>query len=275
MAKQSAPMEVVEPRNGRTFSHVVFDFDGTLSLIREGWPQVMIPQMIEVLAPLQHGMSPQALTALITEDVVELTGKETIFQMNRLAERVTQFGGTPADPLAYKAEYLRRLMLHIGHRREALKSGLKKTDDLLLPGSRTLLEGLVARGCTLYLASGTDQPYVVEEAKLLDVARYFGPHIYGAREDDRGTGNLKRMVIERLLRENNVHGSVLLGFGDGFVEIEEVTSAGGYAVGVASDEAAGGGAIDPWKRQRLMRAGAKAIIPDFGDGHALLSFLFD
>jgi hypothetical protein len=27
-------------------SHVLFDFDGTLSLIHEGWPQVMIPELL-------------------------------------------------------------------------------------------------------------------------------------------------------------------------------------------------------------------------------------
>src|ERR1051325_4565435 len=32
-----------------TFRSALFDFDGTLSLIREGWPQVMIPMMVGVL----------------------------------------------------------------------------------------------------------------------------------------------------------------------------------------------------------------------------------
>ena len=27
----------------------VFDFDGTLSLIRQGWPNVMVPMMVEAL----------------------------------------------------------------------------------------------------------------------------------------------------------------------------------------------------------------------------------
>jgi serine/threonine-protein kinase len=31
------------------FRSVLFDFDGTLSLIREGWPQVMVPMMVSVL----------------------------------------------------------------------------------------------------------------------------------------------------------------------------------------------------------------------------------
>jgi len=28
----------------------VFDFDGTLSCVREGWPEIMIPMMVEELA---------------------------------------------------------------------------------------------------------------------------------------------------------------------------------------------------------------------------------
>jgi len=33
-------------------SHVLLDFDGTLSLIREGWPEVMLPMFVEFLPAL-------------------------------------------------------------------------------------------------------------------------------------------------------------------------------------------------------------------------------
>ena len=33
-------------------SHVLFDFDGTLSLIRQGWPEIMTPMFAEMLPPL-------------------------------------------------------------------------------------------------------------------------------------------------------------------------------------------------------------------------------
>ena len=33
-------------------SHVLFDFDGTLSLIRQGWPEVMVSMFTEVLPAL-------------------------------------------------------------------------------------------------------------------------------------------------------------------------------------------------------------------------------
>jgi hypothetical protein len=43
-------IEVIRPDLPRgRFRGVLFDFDGTLSLIREGWPLVMIPMMVEVL----------------------------------------------------------------------------------------------------------------------------------------------------------------------------------------------------------------------------------
>ena len=42
-------IEIVNPDLPRgRFRSALFDFDGTLSLIREGWPQVMIPMMTEM-----------------------------------------------------------------------------------------------------------------------------------------------------------------------------------------------------------------------------------
>ena len=46
-----------------------------------------------------------------------------------------------------------------------------------------------------------------------------------------------------------------MGFGDGYVEIENVKAVGGVAVGVASNEKEREG-IDQWKRERLIQAGA-------------------
>ena len=40
---------IVPPETGRKFKAALFDFDGTLSLIREGWQGVMIPYFCEEL----------------------------------------------------------------------------------------------------------------------------------------------------------------------------------------------------------------------------------
>lgn len=252
-------------------SHVLFDFDGTLSIIREGWPVIMLGMFTEML-PARPDDQPEQVRQMLFDDMMSLNGKQTIYQMIRFAERVTERGGNPREPLWYKHEYLRRLEEKIQTRIEHLRSG-GSPDEHLVHGSRALLENLRRRGLNLYLASGTDEPFVKREAALLGVADYFGPHIYGAKDDYKAFS--KKMVIERILRENQIDGARLLAFGDGYVEIQNTKEVGGLAVAVASDEANNGsGKIDPWKRNRLLGVGADIVIPDYQDADPLLQIIF-
>ena len=139
-----------------------------------------------------------------------------------------------------------------------------------MPGSQALLESLRNRGLTLYLASGTDLKFVRHEAGLLGLTRFFGDRIYGALDDYRNFS--KKLVIERIIRDNDLHGPELLGFGDGFVEIQEIKRAGGVAVAVASDEVNRRG-INLWKRDRLVQAGADLVIPEYRRQEELVNFL--
>jgi phosphoglycolate phosphatase-like HAD superfamily hydrolase len=262
------PIERREPPR-----HVLFDFDGTVSLIREGWPEVMVPMMVKILQATGTKESDESLHALVADFVGELTGKQTIYQMIRLVEEIEKRGGKPVDPVVYKQMYLDLLMVRIADRREALRSGRAKPQDMVVPCAFELLDELRRRGATLYVASGTDEPFVIEEVRLLQLDGYFGRHIYGALDDYKNFS--KAMVIERILRENRLEGTALLGFGDGFVEIQNVKSVGGTAVGVASDESGRSGKPDPWKRDRLIGVGADLIIPDFRDYRKLVSYLWN
>jgi len=252
-------------------SHVLFDFDGTLSLIREGWPEVMVPMFAEML-PVLPGETEAQRRRLCFDDIMRLNGKQTIYQMIQLAERIQERGGSPREPLWYKHEYLRRLDERIRSRTEGIRNGSLRRDDFLVHGARALLESLQRRGFSLYLASGTDEVFVKQEAELLDLTRYFGAHTYGALDDYKNFS--KKMVIDRLLRENRISGAQLLAFGDGYVEIQNTKEVGGLAVAVASDEAHNGsGRIDEWKRQRLLGVGADVVIPDYRDGQMLLDHI--
>jgi phosphoglycolate phosphatase-like HAD superfamily hydrolase len=253
--------------------HVLFDFDGTLSLIREGWPDVMVPMMVEILSETRTGETVDQLQQLVYDFVMELNGKQTIYQMIRLAEELTKRGGTPEDPLVYKQRYHDRLMDRIRTRREALRNGDVLPEAMLVPGSQRLLQTLQERGVHLYLASGTDEQYVREEVRLLQLDRFFGKHVYGALDDYRSFS--KAMVIQRILEQNRVPGERLLGFGDGYVEIQNVKSVGGIAVAVASDEANRSGKPDAWKRERLIGVGADLVIPDFREADLLIAFLWN
>ena len=86
-------LEIINPNiiRGR-IRHALFDFDGTLSLIREGWQGVMIPQMVEWLLETPDHESEAELTAVVKDFVTRLTGKQTIYQMIQLAEEITQRG---------------------------------------------------------------------------------------------------------------------------------------------------------------------------------------
>src|SRR5438132_7410137 len=104
-------MEVIRPDLPRgRFRAVLFDFDGTLSLIREGWPQVMIPMMVDILRQTGTGEDEGTLRAAVEEFVMRLNGKQTIYQMIQLAEEVAKRGGRPLEPLAYKRRYHDLLM---------------------------------------------------------------------------------------------------------------------------------------------------------------------
>jgi len=267
-------IEIIRPAEPRrTPQHVVMDFDGTLSLVREGWPDVMVPMMVEVLQASGTEESPQELRRIVFDFVMQLNGKQTIYQMIRLAEEVRRRGGTAKEPLAYKQQYHDRLIARIAGRHDALRSGKSDPEAMLVPYSFEFLEGLCGRGVHLYIASGTDEPYVLEEARLLHLDRYVGRHIYGALNDYKSFSKAK--VIERILAENQVDGSSLVGFGDGYVEIQNVKAVGGTAVAVASDEAGRSGKPDPWKRDRLVGAGADIVIPDYRDWRPLLAYLWN
>ena len=267
-----ASIELPAPLEPRPeISHVLFDFDGTLSLIRQGWPEVMVPMFVEAL-PRLPGETVAQVEQMVLDDIMRLNGKQTIYQMMQLAGRIEERGGEPREPLWYKHEYLRRLDAHIGARTEGLVRRDLRPDALLVHGARPLLEHLQGRGLHLYLASGTDEPAVRREAELLDVAKYFGPNIHGALDDYKSFS--KKMVIDRILREHGITGRQLVSFGDGYVEIEDTKGVGGLAVAVASDEANNGsGRVDEWKRKRLLGVGADAVIPDFRDAVAFIDYL--
>jgi phosphoglycolate phosphatase-like HAD superfamily hydrolase len=225
--------------------------------------------MFVEMLPRLPGESDADLHRLALDDIMRLNGKQTIYQMMQLTQRIRERGGQPHEPIWYKREYLRRLDLRIGDRVKGLQSGQIAPDELMVHGSRALLERLSSMGLSLYLASGTDEPFVKSEAALLDVTRYFGDHVYGALDNYQDFS--KKMVIDRILQENAIPGQQLLAFGDGYVELENTKGVGGLAVAVASDEAHNGsGRVEPWKRQRLLSVGADVVIPDYRDAAALL-----
>ncbi len=249
------------PRGG--FRAAVFDFDGTVSLLREGWSRLMAELGVEHLGDA-------ALLPFLEREMLLLSGKPSIHQMRRLAEIVFERTGAAPDPEAMLKVFLTRLIAVSEERQELIRSGRDAAAAWTVRGTRALLENLRRRGVELVLASGTDLAFVKREADLLGLTEFFGDRIHGPADNTPDFG--KRAVIERYLAEWELPGSALLGFGDGYSETVEVKRAGGTAIGVASAEV-GVPEINAMKRTMLIELGADAIVLDYADGDALLGWL--
>lgn len=264
-------IEIIHPLPPETYiRHALFDFNGTFSLIREGWQEIMIPMMVDLLMQTPEHEEEAEVTRVVKGYVTQLTGKQTIYLMMQLAEEIIKRGGTAESPDVYKDIYQTKLLERIQYRREGLRNGNIQPEEYLIPGSVEILQALKSRGVKCYLVSEMDEKYVLEDADLLQLTPYFD-EIHGTLDDYVKVS--KKMIIKEIILDNNLTGSEFVGTGDGFVEIENTKAVNGIAIGVAPDEK-DHTKVDPWKRERLIQAGADLIIPNFIDTEGLIDLLF-
>jgi len=273
--------EVVEPSalTGRArLRHAIFDHDGTLSTLREGWEAVMAPMMVRAVLGPAFGTTGPAVVADVRREVDDLidrtTGIQTLMQMKGLVELVRKRNFVPdADVLdehGYKAIYNDLLLERVRWRLAKIRSGELAREDFHMKNAIPLLSAMRDAGLTLHLASGTDEADVIAEANELGFGKFFDGRIYGSIgviDHDA-----KKVVIERIIRENDIDGAHIVTFGDGPVEMRQTRRQGGLAIGVCSDEVRRFG-FNEAKRRRLIRGGAHLLVPDFSDLLALLRVL--
>ncbi|HET6451732.1 MAG TPA: HAD family hydrolase, partial [Spirochaetia bacterium] len=259
-------------------THAIFDNDGTISTLREGWEKIMEPVMVHAILGPGWKTTEEKLFLTVKErvhDYVEkTTGLQTLVQMHGLVEMVREFGIVPASevksPEGYKELYNAELVAMVSERVAKLQRGELCVEDVTVKGVFPLLKALHAAGVKLYLASGTDEHDLLAEADVLGHRGLF-QRIHGAVGDVNVEA--KRIVLEKILAEigpRRAH--TLVTFGDGPVEMRETKKRGGRAVGVASDELRRFG----WnmrKRTRLIRAGADLVVPDFSQWKKLCGVL--
>jgi len=258
--------------------HVIFDHDGTISTLRQGWEQIIEPVMVRAILGRQHDSASEKLYRRVVDRVREYidqsTGVDTIVQMQMLVSMVKEFNIVPQedvlDAMGYKQIYNEALMAAVNKRINKLRNDELQVVDYTIKGALDLLRELDVRGVKLYMASGTDRHDVINEAKLLGYAGYF-EGIYGWAGDP--TKSAKRMVVDQIIAENKLEGPQLACFGDGPVELRETKKHGGIAIGVASDEVRRYG-LNVRKRTRLIHAGADIVIPDYSQLPQLMALMF-
>jgi len=85
-------------------SHAIFDHDGTISTLREGWEQIMVPMMMKAAILGEHFQeADEALYHKVHTRVFDFvdktTGIQTLVQMKGLVELVKEFGLIPEEQI--------------------------------------------------------------------------------------------------------------------------------------------------------------------------------
>jgi len=269
---------ITEPPASPRIRHAIFDHDGTLSTMRQGWEKIMEPMMLRAILGDRLNTLPADVFCRIEAEVRvfidRTTGIQTLAQMKGLVGLVREHGYIPEaqilDEHGYKAIFNHDLIKMVHARAQKIERGELSPQDFEMKGARALLELLHANGVKLYLASGTDEADVKAEAAVMGYAHLFEGRIYGSVGDLKVEA--KRIVIERIIQGSGLAGAGLLVVGDGPVEIREGHKRGALCLGIASNELCRFG-LDLTKRTRLIRAGADFIIPDYSQLNQLRRLL--
>jgi rfaE bifunctional protein kinase chain/domain len=273
-------IEIVNPwKDKLQIKHAIFDHDGTISTLREGWELIMSPMMIKAVLGKKYQEADEALyqkvSTRVNDYIDKTTGIQTLVQMKGLLDIIREFGCVPQeemlDEFGYKKIYNDELLQMVCIREEKFKNGELALEDFTMKNAVAFLQKLHDAGIKLYLASGTDEEDVKKEAEALGYAHLFEGRIYGAVGDV--TKEAKKMVLDRILSLIGESALTQVAtFGDGPVEMRETRKRGGLAVGIASNELKRF-SLSENKRSRLIKAGADIIIPDFSQLSQLLGLL--
>lgn len=259
--------------------YAIFDHDGTISTLREGWELIMAPVMIKAILGDRYLVADETLYQKVKGRVADFidrtTGIQTLAQMKGLLGLIREFGcvdeADMLDEFGYKKIYNDELLKMVAEREKKYRRGELTIEDLTLKNAIQFLEKLCKSGIKLFLASGTDVADVAREAGVLGYDHLFQGRIYGAVGDINKEA--KKIVLDRILDTigTSAAGKVAT-FGDGPVEIRETGKRGGLTIGVASNELRRYG-LNESKRTRLIKAGADIVIPDFSQASSLLTLL--
>ncbi len=270
VANTDSNIEIVRPFSGRSLSVGLFDFDGTISDERVGWPNLIVANNVAYLIALSSPhLEHRQAEELVLADIEATIGIPTYLQMKRLRTMIEKHGyqGPELDPRMFKDSYNDALIGMVSSRRAQLATGEMTMDDLRIDGAMELLQGINARlSRGIYLASGSDLDAVTESVEHLGYSEFFPRERIAAAGSLGPEDDAKEAVIDGLLNDSGIRGEELVTFGDGFPEMLYTHRAGGVGVGVVSRDEShyehlGHFTIEQ-KKQRLLNAGAHLIVHD-------------
>jgi len=137
-------------KNDLHIKYAIFDHDGTISTLREGWELIMAPVMIKAILGDMYKDAPMDVYAKVEERVKEYidktTGIQTLVQMVGLVDIVREFGYVPQEKIldghGYKKIYNDDLLQMVKVREQKFAAGELSIEDLTIKGAVPFLQKL-------------------------------------------------------------------------------------------------------------------------------------
>ena len=254
--------------------YILFDFDGTISLFRTGWQEVMEKVMWHFIREVLPQDDNQSLSSQwlkqINDYIQQSTGIQTIYQMQWLQREIMSLNAQKARSIwEYKEAYRAALKTLIQGRLDDVATRKADPTQYLVTGAKDLLMRLRDLGFMLFLASGTDDADVVKEAQLLGISTFF-TSICGT--PDRSMENPKLEMMKKILAMFSDHETIGAVIGDGPVEMQLGREYRLITIGVASDDGEGN-YNNSKKRERLRSCGAQLVVDDLSDIESITAVL--
>lgn len=265
-------IEIIRPLPTQRPRLAVFDYDGTISLIRCGWQQSMSNAFVDALQGLDNPESPSELRAMIDAYVYGTAGQPTNTQMAWIADLVVQRGGPRLPASEYRARYDSVMAVKIADRIAGAQSGTIAAEELMVPYVRQMLDLVQQAGIPIALLSGTDREFLYQETQALGISHYFGDLVYGPGSHDPNYS--KTSAIHEMMQRFDLGDGEIISFGDGPIEADATHAVNGVVIGIALDEEHGA-QLDQRKRQLLLEHHASVITIDFREYQQLFAMCFD
>ena len=130
--------------------YAIFDHDGTISTLREGWEQIMAPMMIKAIMGDKYLSADESLYNKVKERVAEMidktTGIQTLMQMSILIDLIKEFNIIPKNEIldthGYKKIYNDELIRLVKERENKLTRHELSVEDFTIKNAVKFLQNL-------------------------------------------------------------------------------------------------------------------------------------
>jgi len=242
--------EIINQKKSKILVAVI-DWDGTISLLREGWQKVMQ----EFIANYISSGSPQKKDFDWAKNfIIKTLGENTIDQMLGIIEKSVK---NKRKILAEKLRREYRDILEEKIRAKRIKQAKNNPDKFIVRGIAQFLEALKKRDIKILVFSGSEQNGkngIGQEARILRLEHYFdGVFGYNGPVRPYNKDNVLKWVIKKYRIKDP---SQILVVGDGPKEIKVGKKFGAITIGLMSKNIT---------KEILIKSGADFVVYDSTD----------